>query len=238
MKCLSDRMRSRRAGGRGRKGRPLEAEIHRHLARGRVHPQAGYGQRIYLRGILAVQFEIRIVDRGLAAGAGADDRRNFEREFFVDLTAGVADRRARGHHRELAEAIELARAPRLEMRIWVEIEDLRRNARAEPLSRDIFDCPDAGTAVDKGRPKLIEPASDGGYDADPRDHDSIHEAAFSPTTAFTASATFPIVSNSVTADSLALNGSVTPNFSSIAKTISITSMDSIPKASSRESAVN
>src|ERR1700730_2110457 len=174
----------------------------------------------------------------MAAGAGADDRRNFEREFFVDLEAGVAHRRARRHHCELAETIELAYAPRLEMRIWVEIEDLRRDARAEPLSRDIFDCPDARTAVDKGRPKLIKPAADGGYDADTGDHNSIHEEDFSHTTAFTASATFPIVSNSATADSLALNGSVTPNFSSIAKTISITSMDSIPKASSRESAVN
>src|SRR5258708_5840395 len=138
MKCLSDRMRSRRTGGRGRKGRPLEAEIHRHLARGRVHHHAGYGQRIYLRGILAVQFEIRIVDRGLAAGAGADDRRDLERELCVEIEAGVADRRARGHHRELAEAIELARAPRLEMRIRVEIEDLRRNARVETLHRYVL----------------------------------------------------------------------------------------------------
>src|SRR4029077_1571977 len=108
----------------------------------------------------------------------------------VDLQVGVADCRARGDDRELAETLRLAYALWREMRNWIEIKNLRRNARVESLSRYVLDQPDAGAAVDQRRPKFIQPASDGRDDTDTGDHDPAHEEAFSPTTAFTAAAIF------------------------------------------------
>src|SRR5438105_3788239 len=67
------------------------------------------------------------------------------------------------------------------------------------------------------------------------DRHPAHEECFGPRTFCTASATCPIVSKARAADSLALNGIATLYFSSSAKTISMTSRDSTPITSNRDS---
>src|SRR5579871_5866670 len=108
---------------------------------------------MHLRRILAVKFEIRFIRRSLPTDARADDGRGVKGVRFVDREAGIANGGARGHDRELGETIKLADPPRLEMRLGVEVDDLRRDARIQAPGRYVLDRPDARSSLDEGGPE-------------------------------------------------------------------------------------
>src|SRR6516225_4634661 len=206
--------------------------------------------------VFAVEPVERIIERIHAAGRIADNRCRLQRDLVGDLQLGVLHRRASGDHGKLREAVEQPLPLRLKMIRRIEIENLGGDAGVQPFGRNDGDRSDTGTRLDQAGPEFFARTADRGDHPDTGNDDPVHRAAaFAATSFSTISATSPTVENGSSWSPLcpgfaapppslvlvsrvassARRGMAISNFSSNAKTISITSSDSAPNSSRRVS---
>src|ERR1700733_3101477 len=196
--------------------------------------------------IFSIELEVGIVDRIQAAAAIPDDRRCAERELFGNIQLRVLDGRACRNHGELREAIHHSQPFGIEVLRWIEVAHFCGDAYVQTFCRDAGDRADSGARFHQARPEFFARAADRRNNADAGHNDPVHCAAFdvfAATSFSTISATSPTVENGTSwppplfwvvvnrVASSAFSGMAMSNFSSRAKTISMTSSDSAPSSS-------
>ena len=199
VKGKPDRMGRRGAGARHREGRSAQPTKHGNLTCRRIHHQLGNGKRKHARLFLKIDAAETFIKRGLPADAGADDGRGPQRQRHVEGNRRLRDRLARGHHRELRDAVERGKLTLLEMLERVEILDLGGNLLGQ-LFRRRSQC-DRPDSVDT----LLEVGPVGGGrvpkrrdGAEAGDNDAVHVTHdFLSTNCWIALTTSPTVPNSV-----------------------------------------
>ena len=171
---LADRVRRGRTRARHREGRPLDVVLHADMAAGGVQHQARNRKRMNILTPLGVDPVIALVERLLAADAGADEAGHMLGLLAFEGEPRVGDRLARRHHGELAKPVEQGELLRGKMRLWVEILDLGPNLDVQVAGVDDRQRADDRAAIANRFPKLRHGLSGRAEDAEAGDDNSVH----------------------------------------------------------------
>ena len=152
--------------------------MHGDLARRRVDHRLWNSERIDARPVLAIDATEAVVESGLSASAGTDDRGGTRRERRVQDDARMRDRLARCNDAELRHAVERRNLPLLEMAQRIETLDLTGDLLREVLEvgakRDRAEAADPLPEVLPVGWNVVAERRDG---ADAGDDDPVHDCA-------------------------------------------------------------